>query len=202
MGHFMKAAAVIQARRGSTRLPDKVLLKLGDRTVLEHVISRASVARSISNVIVATTVNKEDLKIVNLVSRKEVSVYCGSQEDVLDRYYQAAQLFKLKHIVRITADCPVIDPGIIDKVVSLHFRTKADYCSNILVPTFPDGLDVEIFSFKTLESAWKKARLRSEREHVTPYIRKHDKMLKLVSHLNKINLSHHRWTLDEQADSL
>lgn len=196
----MKGVAIIQARIGSTRLSDKVLLKLAGKTVLEHVIERALKARHVSDVIVATTVKKEDLAIVNLVSKKGHRVYCGSEEDVLDRYYQAARLFDVRHVVRITADCPVIDPAIIDKVVELYFKTRADYCTNTLAETFPDGEDVEIFSFKALKHAWEKARLLSEREHVTPYIRKHKETFKLVSCMNRVNLGDKRWTLDRKED--
>lgn len=196
----MNATAIIQARIGSTRLSNKVLLRLGGKTVLEQVISRVSRACYINDVIVATTVNKENLRIVNLVSKNGISVYCGSEEDVLDRYYQAASLFNLENVVRVTADCPVIDPGIIDKTVSLYFKAGVDYCSNTLVETFPDGQDVEVFSFKALKTAWEKAKLPSEREHVTPYITKHKRTFKLASHVNKPDLGRCRWTLDEKAD--
>jgi spore coat polysaccharide biosynthesis protein SpsF (cytidylyltransferase family) len=196
----MKIWAIIQARLGATRLPGKVLLKLNGRTVLEHVIARVLKAKTINGVVVATTVNKEDLSIVHLVSGKGISVYCGSSEDVLDRYYQAARLFNIEHVIRITADCPVIDPKIIDRVVSDYFKKQADYCSNTLRETFPDGQDVEVFSFKALTIAWRNAKLSSEREHVTPYIRKRAKLFKLVSYENKIDLSKKRWTLDRIED--
>lgn len=193
-------AAIIQVRLGSSRLPRKVLLNLEGKTVLEHVISRVRKARTVEDVIVATTVNKEDLEIVKFCSHLGISVYCGSEIDVLDRFYQTARLFKVEHIVRVTSDCPVIDPFIIDKVVTLHKNKKADYTANVLKETFPDGQDVEVFTFETLEKAWKNARLLSEREHVTPYIRKHKKMFKLASYENRENLGDKRWTLDEQKD--
>jgi len=196
----MKVKAIIQARVASTRLPTKVLLKVMDKTVLEYVIERVKKAKNIEKVIVATTVKKEDLQIVNLLDRLKIDLFRGSEEDVLDRYYRAAELFKAKYIVRITADCPLIDPQIVDDVIDYYFESGADYCSNTLEATFPDGEDVEIFSFKVLSEAWKNARLLSEREHVTPYIKKHPEKFKLVNLKNKIDLSDKRWTLDRKED--
>lgn len=192
--------ALIQARTGARRLPNKVLLKLKDKTVLEHVIARVQKARTVKEAVVVTTVQPEDLKIVELVSGQGVRVLCGSQNDVLDRYYQAARLLGAEHIVRITADCPLMDPVVIDQVVNCYFKNKADYCSNALTQTFPDGLDVEVFSFAALSKAWKNASLTSEREHVTPYIRNHKKMFKVFSLEHKDSLGSHRWTLDEPKD--
>ena len=196
----MKATVLIQARLGARRLPDKVLLKLQDKTVLEHVIGRAQDAKTIDRVIVATTDNKEDQAIVDLVAGKKIPVFCGSQNDVLDRFYQAAKQYNLQHIVRITADCPVIDPKIIDRVVRHYFKTKADYCANSLNETFPDGQDVEVFSMGALTSAWQNAKLESEREHVTPHIRKNPKRFKIASYDSPVNLGAKRWTLDEEKD--
>ncbi len=196
----MKAHAIIQARFGSARLPGKVLLKILDKTILEYVIERVKKAKRIEDIIVATSVKKRDLKIVELASRLGVSVYCGSEEDVLDRYYQAAKLFGIKHIVRITADCPLMDPKIIDRVVDSYFKSASNYCSNTLEETFPDGEDVEVFNFDALHSAWKNANLLSEREHVTSYIKKHPDKFKLTSFKNKPNLSDKRWTLDIEKD--
>lgn len=192
--------AIIQARTGARRLPNKVLLKLKDKTVLEHVIARVQKAKAVSETVVATTIEPQDLKIVELVSRRGVRVLCGSQNDVLDRYYQAARLLKAAHVVRITADCPVMDPSVIDLVVSQYFKSKADYCSNAVSQTFPDGLDVEVFSFAALKKAWNNAKLTSQREHVTPYLRDHKRMFKVVSVEHSHDLGAHRWTLDETED--
>ena len=195
-----KVAAIIQARYGATRLPGKVLLKVLDKTILEYVIERVKKARTIKQVIIATTIKRNDRKIVNLLDKVGISVYRGSENDVLDRFYQAAQLFKIKHIVRITADCPLIDPKIIDKIVDRYFKSKTDYCANTLEETFPDGEDVEVFSFSALSLAWKNARLLSEREHVTPYIRNHPEMFKILNVRNRTNLHEKRWTLDRGED--
>lgn len=196
----MKAKAIIQARVGSTRLSGKVLLKVMDKTILEYVIERVKKAKNIENIVVATTAKKEDVEIASLTRRLGLSVYCGSEDDVLDRYYQAAKLFKIEHIVRITSDCPLIDPRIIDDVINYYFESGVDYCSNTLEVTFPDGEDAEVFSFDALNDAWENAKLLSEREHVTPYIRKHPDKFKLASFKNKIDLSGKRWTLDEKGD--
>jgi len=196
----MKATAIIQARFSASRLHGKVLFKVLDKTILEYVIERVKIAKMIDEVIIATTVNDEDSKIEDLAKRIGIKVYRGSESDVLDRYYQAAKAFNVKHIVRITADCPLIDPDIIDGVLELYFKSRADYCSNTLDITFPDGEDVEVFSFGSLEQAWKKADLLSEREHVTPFINKHPKLFKLESYKSKTDLSEKRWTLDEKKD--
>lgn len=195
-----RIVAIIQARMGSTRLPGKALLKLEGKTVLEHVIERVKKSSLIQEVVVATTIVKEDLKIVSLCSAKGIRVYCGSENDVLDRYYQAARLLETDHIVRITADCPLIDPKIIDRVVQLHLSKKSDYTSNTIRETFPDGEDVEVFTFGALKEAWNNAKLCSEREHVTPYIRNRSDLFKLVNLDCIRNLSQKRWTLDEERD--
>lgn len=196
----MKAKVIIQARLGSTRLPNKVLLKIADKTILEYVIERVKKAGNIEEIIVATTVREEDLQIVNLTNELKINAYRGSENDVLDRFYQTAKKFNAKHIVRITADCPLIDPKIIDDVVNYYFESGTDYCSNVLERTFPDGEDIEVFSFGALEYTWMNANLASEREHVTPYIRKHPNIFKLANFKNKIDLSEKRWTVDREED--
>ena len=195
----MKIIAIIQARLGSTRLPGKVLLDIEGKTVLEHVIDRVRSSKCIDDIVVATTIQKEDLKIVNLCSNNGTSIYCGSENDVLDRFYQAARLFHADNIVRITSDCPLIDPFLIDKVIKLHLKEKADYTSNTLKETYPDGQDVEIFTFEALKESWKKANLTSEREHVTPYMRK-NQAFKRINLGSKVDLSKKRWTLDNPED--
>lgn len=192
--------AIIQARVGSSRLPKKILLDLSGKTVLERVYERVKKSTLVDQVVVATTVNKDDLEVVRLCRNANMPVYCGSENDVLDRYYQAAKLFGAKNIIRVTSDCPLIDYRIIDKVIKLHLSKEADYTSNILEETFPDGQDVEVFTFSSLEKAWKEASLLSEREHVTPYIRKNKDIFKLKNLKNLENLSDMRWTVDEARD--
>lgn len=196
----MKILAIIQARVGSTRLPKKVLLELCNKTVLEHVINRVKKTKLITDDVVATTINKEDLQIVDLCKKNKFQVYRGSENNVLDRFYQAARLYRPQHIVRITADCPIIDPRIIDQAINLHLKNKADYTANTIELSYPDGEDVEIFTFKALKEAWQNARLASELEHVTLYIRNYAKYYKISNLKNKIDLSSHRWTIDNRED--
>lgn len=193
-------AVIIQARMAARRLPGKVLKRIAGMTVLEHVVRRARAAERVERVIVATTVEPQDLAIVELMSSVGVSVFCGSETDVLDRYYQAARLFSVERIVRITADCPLIDPEIIDRVIQHAVKTQAEYCSNVLEETFPDGLDVEVVTFTALARAWREADLPSEREHVTAYIRKHPELFQLANVRSAVNAAEQRWTLDEERD--
>lgn len=196
----MKIAAIIQARYGATRLPGKVLMKVAGKTMLEHVVERVKKAKSLDGAIVATTTSDKDAEVAAKAQDLGVKTFRGSENDVLDRYYQAAARYGLEHVVRITADCPLMDPKVIDHIVENYFRSRADYCSNTLEETYPDGEDVEAFGFKALERAWKEAKLPSEREHVTPYIRKNPALFKLVSVKYKEDLSSKRWTLDEPRD--
>lgn len=191
--------AIIQARTSSTRLPNKVLMKLGEFTVIKNIILRLKKSKFIDEIVVATTINKEDKKIISEIINMDIRVFCGSEDDVLDRFYQVAKLLRPKNIVRITSDCPVIDPEIVDKVIKLHRETNSDYTSNVLEESFPDGLDIEVFTYNSLEIAWKNAKLLSEREHVTPFIRNSNNFKK--SNLKSdIDLSKKRWTLDNKED--
>lgn len=191
---------IIQARLCSTRLPGKVMRPILGRPILVYVIERVKKAKRVAQIIVATTRKREDSKIARLASKLKTEIYRGSEDDVLDRFYQAARLFRTKHMVRITADCPLIDPEVIDKIVDSYFKSGADYCSNTLEVTFPDGQDTEVFSFQALQEAWQNAKLLSEREHVTPYIKKNPERFKLVSVKNEVDLSEKRWTLDTKED--
>lgn len=196
----MKTIAIIQARISSTRLPGKVLMPLAGISVLEHVIARVRRSEKVSDVIVATSTKKNDLRIAEFCEKFNVKVFCGSEEDVLDRFYQASRLSDPAHIVRITADCPMIDPKIIDIIVDRHLKGGLDYTSNTIRPTYPDGEDAEVFKMSVLDNAWKNAKLPSEREHVTPYIRNNPQVFKLFNVEYKTDLSGKRWTLDEKSD--
>jgi spore coat polysaccharide biosynthesis protein SpsF (cytidylyltransferase family) len=200
LGDILKFLAIIQARCGSTRLPDKILMDLEGKTVLERVVERVKLCESVSEVIVATTVNIEDLEVVKLCSGNKIRVFCGSSDDVMDRFYQLSKLFEPENVVRITADCPMIDPDVIEYIISCHLREDADYTSNTIVESYPDGEDVEVFKFFALKKAWNEAKLSSEREHVTPYIKKNPSLFKLQSIQYKTDLSSKRWTLDNQED--
>lgn len=192
--------AIIQARMGSTRLPSKVLMNLAGKTVLDHVVERVRESKFIDEIVVATTFSLQDLEIVQFCASKKIRVFVGSEQDVLDRYYQAARLFKPENLIRITSDCPMIDPEIIDSIGQQHIATKADYTSNTIDETFPDGLDAEIFRFSSLEKAWNEATLASDREHVTPFIKKNRELFKVVSIKHETDLSFMRWTIDQTED--
>jgi len=197
--------AIIQARMSSTRLPGKVLLPLGGVTVLEHTIGQVKKAKHIGRIIVATSDSADDDAIAKLCKKIGVPVFRGSLSDVLDRYYQTAKKFGAEHIARVTSDCPVIDPAIIDRVAEEYERDsekgECDYISTgRITTTFPDGMDTEIFSFKALEQAWNEAKLPSEREHVTPFIWNHPERFRVVEVKNDRDLSAVRLTLDEPND--
>jgi spore coat polysaccharide biosynthesis protein SpsF (cytidylyltransferase family) len=199
-GTMKTVAAFIQARTGSTRLPGKVLLPLEGKTVLERVIERVRHASKVTEAVVVTTLSPQDLPIVRLCAEAGVRVFCGSEDDVLDRFYQAARLVKPDHVVRITSDCPLMDPSVIDLVVERHLAAGAAYTTNTSPETYPDGEDVEVFTAGALDRAWREARLQSEREHVTPYIRNHPELFALESVRHEPDLSRQRWTLDNPED--
>lgn len=195
----MKYLAIIQARCGSSRLPGKVMKKLCGKTALEWVIERVKRSRYVNEVIVATTLNKEDIAIVQLVSSLGIRVFAGSSDDVLDRYYQVAKLLKPEYIIRITADCPVIDAEILDDAI-LKMSPETDYLA-ALSETLADGLDIEILKYSVLERAWVEAKLASEREHVTLYIKNNPDKFHVLDYIcNFANLHDERWTLDEPED--
>lgn len=195
----MKVVVIIQARTGSSRLPNKVLLPIKGKTVLEHIYSRLKHCKKIDEIVIATSFDSSDKNIVNLCIKNNFKFYRGSLDDVLDRYYSTARHFKADIIVRITGDCPVIDPIIVDEVIS-NFK-NGNFDIYTLSGEFPDGLDCQVFSFKALEISWKQATLPSDREHVGAYIEKTKPELFNIGGLNKFqNLSHHRWTLDEMND--
>jgi spore coat polysaccharide biosynthesis protein SpsF (cytidylyltransferase family) len=156
---------------GSTRLPGKVLKTIGGKTLLEIHLYRILKSKLISGLLVATTVNVSDDRIVDVCNSLRVDYYRGSEQDVLDRYYKAAENIKPEYIVRLTSDCPLIDAVLIDKVIDFTIKNTLDYGSNIFVEDFPDGQDIEVFKFSALETAWKKADKVYQREHVTPFIR-------------------------------
>jgi len=195
-----KIIAIIQVRLDSSRFPKKALSQLIDKPMIIHVIDRAKQSKHIDQLVVATSTRKIDDPIIDVVSKQGISVFRGSADDVLDRYYKAAKKYHADIIVRITGDCPLIDPVIIDKVIQCYIDGKYDYVSNTIDQTYPDGLDTEVFSYKALEKTWKEAKLLSEREHVTPYIVNHPEKFKLINVRNDVDLSHMRWTVDYEKD--
>jgi len=173
----MQIIAVTQARLGSSRFPNKVLKKIGSKSLLEIHLHRIKKCKIISELIVATTLETRDNEIELLSKKLEISCFRGLENDVLDRYYNAVKKKKPSYVVRITSDCPLVDPNLIDMIVNYTINNNLDYCSNTLEDSYPNGQDIEVFRFSALENAWLNAKLNSEREHVTPYIKKNSSYL-------------------------
>lgn len=197
---FCAVTAIIQARMTSARLPGKVMKEVLGRPLLSYVIERVRSCKYIKDIVIATTLNPEDDSIANFGYIERINVYRGSENNVLERFYEAATLFNAMHIMRITADCPLIDPDLLTVLIDYYFAENLDYASNCDYPTLPDGLDAEVFNFETLNYAHKHAVLPSEIEHVTPYIRNHPEKFKIGSWKYHDDLSRLRWTVDEAED--
>lgn len=191
---------VIQARMSSSRLPGKVMMPLAGRPVLETIVDRLTRVKKASQIIVATSEEIADDVIAAFCQRAEISCYRGSLNNVLDRFHSAALYYNLENVIRVTADCPLIDPKIVDELIDLHMIENNDYTSNVLEPSFPDGLDAEIFKFGALAKAHAQAKLPSDLEHVTKYIYSNPAIFKLGCLRSKQDFSHVRWTLDEPED--
>ena len=192
--------AILQARVSSTRLPGKVLKPILGKPMIHHQIDRTLRSKKIDKLVLATSTDPSDDELERFCQEIDLLCYRGDLNDVLDRYYQAALLFNPAHVVRLTGDCPLTDLEIIDQVIDFYLAGGYDYVSNTMEPTFPDGLDVEIFSFSALKTAWTSAKLPSDREHVTPYIRNHENIFSTGSFKGDQDLSSHRWTVDELRD--
>jgi spore coat polysaccharide biosynthesis protein SpsF len=196
----MMIVAVIQARMGSKRLPGKVLKDLGGDTVLGRVVSRVRQCRLVNDLVVATSTDPTDDVILNECRRLGIRAFRGSEYDVLDRYYRAAREAQADVVVRITSDCPLIDPGVSDKTIQAFVDVRPDYASNVLERTYPRGLDTEVVTLAALECAWRDAREAYQREHVTPFLYEHPEHFRLLSVKGDHDYSQHRWTLDTQED--
>jgi spore coat polysaccharide biosynthesis protein SpsF len=196
----MKVVAIIQARTGSTRLPGKVLMDIAGKPMLWHVIERVKRCKTIDQIVVATTEQDKDKAIIELARRCGVETFAGSEDDVLDRYYQTARKFNAGIVVRITSDCPLIDPIIVDKVVNYYKDNieKIDYVNT--APSFPEGVDTEVFCFNALETAWKDAKKRYEREHVTMYMHGNPAIFRLATIENDKDMSAIRFVVDRMED--
>ncbi|WP_430788226.1 cytidylyltransferase domain-containing protein [Virgibacillus flavescens] len=198
----MKVAAIIQARMGSTRLPGKVLKKVLKKPLLAYQLERVQRSNYLNEILVATTDQNKDDAIVSFCQNYGLSVFRGSETDVLTRYYNAADYVKADVIVRLTSDCPLIDPNQIDKVIERYHSHNhpLQYVSNTLKRTLPRGMDTEVFSIQALQKAYEKAESKTDREHVTRYIVNNPQLFKLSNVSNSINYSHHRWTVDTIED--
>ncbi|MCM8832209.1 MAG: glycosyltransferase family protein, partial [Candidatus Omnitrophica bacterium] len=193
--------AVIQARMGSTRLKGKVLMDIEGKPLLWHVINRVQASEKITDIVIATSDNEKDNAIEIFSKQYCVNIFRGSEDDCLDRYYKTAKKFNADIVVRITADCPLICPEIIDKVIKEYLKGGYDYVTNTLFYTYPDGCDVEVFSFKALEKAYKESKDPIDREHVTPYIRNSGKFkLKNVENEEPVDPKEYKWSVDRIED--
>ena len=198
----MLIAVIIQARMASTRLPGKVLMDISGKPMLLRVIDRIKHSKLNQKIIIATSINREDDAIYDLALTQNIDVYRGSQNDVLNRFYEAAKTYKVDLIVRVTADCPLIDPYVMDLVIQAYLDNNKTIVTNAGIDldkrTYPRGLDVEVFSFDSLALANKEADQKHQREHVTPYLYQDINGVSIVS--NNVNLSNHRWTVDTPED--
>ncbi len=196
-----KVIAIIQARMGADRLPNKTLELIEYKPLLHHIIDRIKACKKVDEIVIATTTNPYDDQIEEFAKRYNIKVFRGSESDVLDRYYKSAKLFNAPIIVRVTADDPFKDPIIIDEIISnLLESPELDYASNTIEPTYPEGIDIEVFRFKALEKSWKEATNQPEREHVTQYIMKNPDKFKTKNIKNNEDLSKLRWTIDYKED--
>ncbi len=200
MAQTSKIIAIIQARMSSIRLPGKVLAQIAGHPMLWHVVNRVRMARSLDQVVVATSNGVSDHPIADFCARNHIDFYRGSEEDVLDRYHQCARHFTGSTIVRITADCPLVDPEVVDRVVGAYQDGPYDYVTNIFPRTYPEGQDVEVISFSALERTRLEAQDPYDREHVTPYLRKHPKLFRIGNVQHPVDLSGMHWSVDHPED--
>ena len=196
----MEIIAILQARCTSTRLPNKVLKPILNKPMIQWQVERLKQSKKIDRLIVATSKENSDLPLVKLCDDLSIPVFQGSLNNVLERFYNIAVDLEPKLIVRLTGDCPLIDPNIVDQVIDYMKLGNFDYVSNSMEPTYPDGLDVEVFSFDTLKYVYANAKRLSEKEHVTLYIANNSNEFKIGVYKNPIDLSHHRWTVDDPRD--
>lgn len=196
----MSVNAIIQARCGSTRFPNKVFALIDGKPLLWHVVNRLKYATKIDDIIVATTVSEKDDKIEQWCKENHVHCFRGSEENVLNRYYSASEAFPSDYVVRITADDPFKEPKVIDAVITKLIEEGYDHVTNNLPPSFPEGLDCEAFKKSALDRSEKEAETAFEREHVTQYIYHHPEIFKIGNVSNLENLSYLRWTVDKDVD--
>lgn len=193
----MSTAIVVQARMGSTRLPGKVLKDIAGRPMLSYQMERLRRVKRAERIVVATTDQPADDAVERFCQKEKIACVRGSEHDVLARYHLAIERFPADVVVRITADCPLIDPAIVDEAIAAY---EPDYVSNMLETTYPYGMAVEVFSAQALREAHREAKDPAEREHVTPFIYRHPERYRLKSLTMAPNLSHHRWTVDTPED--
>lgn len=196
----MNKVAIIQARMGSTRLQGKILKKICGKEILLHIVDRIKECKLIDKIVIATTEKSSDDEVEAFCKRNNIEYFRGSEDNVLERFFKCADKHNADIIVRVTADDPLKDPKVIDKGLSIFLDNKYDYVSNTIKPTYPEGIDIEIFSFQALIKAFNEASLESEKEHVTPYIWKNAEKFNVYNFENNVDLSYMRWTLDTEDD--
>ncbi|GEL78483.1 cytidylyltransferase domain-containing protein [Tenuibacillus multivorans] len=197
----MKVVAIMQARMGSTRLPGKVLKPILSKPLLEYQIERVKQSKLIDELVVATTTKPIDEEIVHLCRQVNCHSFRGSEKDVLSRYYEAAQYYEADVVVRLTSDCPLLDPEVIDQVIQQYLKMNPyHYVTNTLERTFPRGMDTEVFSMNILNHVYQNATAKTDREHVTSYIRKHSNSYNLANVFYPIDQSQYRLTVDTLED--
>jgi spore coat polysaccharide biosynthesis protein SpsF len=192
--------AILQARTGSSRLPSKVLRTIKEKTLLELYINRVKKSRLIDKVVIATTVNPHDDVILDISRRLGIDCFRGSENDLLDRYFQCAKKYNAQVIIRLTPDDPFVDYEVIDRAITIFKQNEVDFVTNHFDPTYPEGLDVEVYSMAALERSWHEAKLLSEREHVFPYIQNNQGRFKIINFKQEKDYSHLRWTIDYECD--
>ena len=197
----MKIVAIIQARMGSSRRPGKILVNILGKSMLDHLLIRLKSIQKLDEVVIATTENTEDDILLAWGADRDIKVFRGEQHDVLSRFYQCSVKFEADVIVRITADDPLKDPEVINHAIELYLKNPgADYVSNTIIPTYPEGIDVEVFSFQALYKAHILAVKKSDREHVTPYIWRHPSQFKVMNFSDTTDNSLIRLTVDYEED--
>ena len=200
MNGWNRTVIIVQARMTSTRLPGKVLLEVLGKPLLAYQVERLRRCKRADAVVLATTTNKTDQALVDFCCEHGISCYRGSEEDVLSRYYEAAREHRAETIVRVTSDCPLIDPAVIDRVIEAFNWGGEDYVANILERTYPRGMDCEVFTFEALQTAHREATDKPDREHVTPFIYRHPERFTLGNVRYGEDCSRYRWTVDTQED--
>ena len=200
-----KVIAIIQARMNSKRLPGKVLKLINDRTFIELIIRRLERSQLIDDIVIALPANESSHPIIKLLKSININYSLGDEHNLISRYLKAAKAFNADYIIRITADCPFVDPDIIDNMIKKILSSELDFITNVIPPTWPDGLDITIFSMKTLLKTNKYASLNSDKEHVVPWMWKNSNLknkniLKAFNYIAPVDMKKHRWTLDTKED--
>ena len=195
-----KITVIIEARTGSSRLRNKVVAEIEGKPMIFYVIDRVKQIKSVEQIILATTQEKNDKILIEIAKQNSIGIFAGDSMDVLNRDYQCALKVSADPIIRITGDCPLLDPNVVENMLQFFLKNNYDYVSNRITPTYPDGLDAEIYSFETLQKTAQEAKWSSERELVTTYITKNPKKFKIFNYEQKTDLSNLRWAIDQKED--